>query len=174
MKQGTLKGIEQFADFSDHERDLLEKLFIEERYPAGKVLIREGDRSGSIRSALYLVLEGEVRIYRNEPTSETGEKTFAFEAFARPPSLFGIISLSTERPHTATCVTNTVCTLAHLDRPAFDALHRDHSALAARFELLMARQLVRDLRRLTNSLVSKFEGAKAERSDPFAASLGRG
>jgi CRP-like cAMP-binding protein len=174
MKDGTLRGIDVFSDFPNGERELLEKLFVEEGYRNGTVLIREVDRSASMRSAVYLVLDGQVGFYREEPPSETGDTSFAFEAVVGPPDLFDIISLATDRPHTATCLTLTDCPLAHLARPAFDELHRDHSALAVRFEFLLARQLVRDLRRLTNSLVSTFEGVETRESDPLAASLGRG
>jgi CRP-like cAMP-binding protein len=137
------------------------------------VLIREDDRAASMRSTVYLVLVGQVRIYREQPQSESGDKTFSFEVLVGPPDLFGINSLATARPNTATCVTLTDRTLAHLNRPALIELHRDHSALAARLELLLARQLVRDLRRLTQNLFSTFEGEKTDESNPHTAGLRR-
>ena len=148
--------------FPEHERELLEALFVVESFREGTVFIQEGTRAVSNRSAVYLLLEGEVHVSRRRPRADA----YTFETILHPPELFGIISLATDLPHSATCRARTDCLVAHLDRPAFVELHHEHSALGARFEHMLARQLVRDLRRLTRDLLDAFESGdpKALRS----------
>jgi CRP-like cAMP-binding protein len=135
--------------FPERELELLETLFLTEEFPRGNVFVKQGGHAKSMRSAVYLLLEGEVYIARDSE----GTDGRTFETTIEPPQLFGIISLATGQPHSATCTAQTDCVVAHLDRPAFLELRRTHTALSARFEHLLARQLVRDMRRLTDDLL---------------------
>lgn len=141
-------GIESFSDFPKAERELLEDVFVRERFPRGHVFVREGDLARSSRDAICVVLEGEVAVTRAGG---------AVRAVLVRGDLFGIVSMCTEHPRSATCTAATDVTVAHLDKPAITYLRSEHTALAARFELLLARQLVRDLRALTRVLCDAVE-----------------
>ena len=175
MNDDAFRDLSLFADFPEKERRLLEHLFVEDVCRKGTVLIREGERAASMKSALFVLLDGQVQISRARPDVEPDASVFAFSAIIEPPELFGIVALATDMPSTATCTAFTDCRLARLNRPAFVQLHHEHGTLAARFELLLARQLVRDLRRLTTSLLSTFEHVQDDppRLDPLALSIGR-
>jgi CRP-like cAMP-binding protein len=149
MKPGTLKNQPLFSRFLERELELLEALFVTEKFVRGNVFVKQGGHAKSMRSAVYLLLEGEVHIARDP----SGTDRSTFETTIEPPQLFGIISLATGQPHSATCTAQTNCVVAHLDRPAFLELRSNQTALSARFEHLLARQLVHDMRRLTDGLL---------------------
>lgn len=155
-KRGMFRDFELFSTFPESERLLLEDIFVVERYPAGHVFLREGDRAASSRDAICVVVDGRVSVTR---------KDAPLRSELVPGELFGVVALCTDMPRSATCKAETDVTVAHLDKPAFTFLRSEHSTLAARFELLLARQLVRDLRRLTRGLYSAVESGEAKALD---------
>lgn len=150
-KRGMLIGLELFSTFSEAERGLLEDVFVVERKRRGTVLMRQGEAPRGTRSGLFLVLEGEVEVCR-EP-APGGE---AIRHRLGRGELFGVVALVSDHPRTATVTALTDVTVAHLDRTACAYLNTRHTRLAARFEHMLARQLVKDLRALNRALVDGF------------------
>lgn len=150
-KRGMLIGLDLFSTFSEAERELLEDVFVVERKRRGTVLMRQGEAPRGARSGLFLVLDGEVDV-RREPSR--GGETIVHKVGRG--ELFGVVALVSDHPRTATCTALTDVTLAHLDRTACAYLNTRHTKLAARFEHMLARQLVKDLRSLTRALVEGF------------------
>lgn len=153
MKEGSIDQFDIFAKFPAPERRLLESVLVDERRRVGHVFMREGDQSSLTRNALYLIIEGTVGVTCRRPDN----RGFAVNATMGPGEIFGIVGLVTDLPRSATCTAKSDVVVAHLERPAFMHLHKQRSPLAARFELMLARQLVRNLRRLTSSLVHALE-----------------
>ncbi|MCB9521239.1 MAG: cyclic nucleotide-binding domain-containing protein [Myxococcales bacterium] len=151
MREGTLQGLALFEGFPESERRVLEAVFVEQRAPRGHIFIREGELARASTSAVYLVLEGEVIVTRSHK-----DGSLATTAFVRPGELFGIIGLATDMPRAATCMALGDVNVASLARPTFQHLRSQHTRLAARFELMLARQVVRDLRGLTGGIVDAF------------------
>jgi CRP-like cAMP-binding protein len=149
MRAGSLDGVAAFAAFPDTELRLLEALFVEERVAAGTVFFRQGELATASSCSLYLVVDGEVAVER-----EGGDGGgVGSPRRLGPGELFGVLGLATPIARTATCRAATHAVVGRLSRPAFDSLREYDTRLAARFELLLARQVVRDLRRLTVGLV---------------------
>ena len=153
MKQGAVDNFNMFAKFPEAERRLLESVMVEKRHKSGHVFMREGDKSGLTRNALYLILEGSVGVTCERPDGDG----FAVNATMRPGEIFGIVGLVSDWPRSATCKAQGDVTVAYLDRAAFQHMQRQRSPLAARFQLMLARQLVANLRRLTSNLAHALE-----------------
>lgn len=63
MLRDFLRGVPLFEEIDDEQLERLGKLLEEERHPAYKLIFREGDPV----DAFYLVREGVVTVYRDEP-----------------------------------------------------------------------------------------------------------
>lgn len=140
-----------FADFSDRERELLETIMVVADYPEGHVVIRKGERVDPVRSAMFVVVQGAVRV-----TVERPEGGFGVDRTLGPGDVFGTIALVSDTERTATCTTTTKTTLARLDRPSFRELNTRSIGVYARFQHLVARSLARDLRALSGQLAKEF------------------
>ena len=84
---------------------------------AGEVILREGEES----TDAYIILNGEVNIFKNKEVIATLTEN----------SLFGEIGLVDQRPRTATCIAKTGCTLGTVTRENYTKLleHRPKAVL---------------------------------------------
>ena len=73
----------------------------------------------------------------------------------RVGELFGLVSLIGSCDHSATCTANGPVTVAYLPRSAFDLLFKAHARIGNHFQLLIAQQLVHDMRAYTALLIGK-------------------
>ncbi len=155
----TLATSPHFQDLDADELDLLDRVMVERKWPGGHVFLREGDRAASLTAAMYVILEGEVLVSTGKGT-ELGR--------LGPGDLFGHMSLLDHGPRGAACTSVGRTRTAELTRATFDELQRSHTAVAARWKLLVAGQLARDLRMLTGLVRS----AAAGDSGPLRRRLG--
>jgi cAMP-dependent protein kinase regulator len=132
------------AELSPRELAVLEKSLRVDRYPAGHTLIREGEKG----QTFYILMEGEVQVSRLRPS---GHGIEALETLG-PGDVFGLMTLIDFQPRASSCRTLTPVTVASLPFSAFFLLNTSHQALAEHFQYILARQLVRDLRRVNEGL----------------------
>lgn len=149
MASDYLDSFDMFDRLSAKERRVLEQVMTTRTFPAGHVFLRQGDRAGGPRSAMYLILEGQVRVTRH-PSGRPGHLTL--DRLLSPGATFGLVALVTDHARTATCTAQSNVVVATLERAAVDMLYTSHTHLAATFGLVLARQLARDLRALTTEV----------------------
>ncbi len=102
------------------------------RYPEGAVLFQKGDPG----DALYLVLSGKVRIFRESLAGK--KKTLAY---FHPPQVFGEMSLVEDRPRSATAVAEAPTELLVLYRDYYLQLIRRFPLLAHNLARIVAARL---------------------------------
>lgn len=111
-------------------------------FPAGTVLFREGDRSGT--SYLLLVLEGEVTV---DLGVGSAAESVAISALG-PGSIIGEMSLIDAAPRSAQCTAMSPVVAAGLSRGGLQRLIDEHPKVAAKLLLLLAQRLADRLRTL--------------------------
>lgn len=145
-----LHTVPTFKDFSRRDLDLLEQAMIVKDFPDGHVFIQEGKRADT----MYLLVEGEVVV--------TCRRTEGFgqDVLGRiyPGELFGLVALIDHRPRSVTCRADGPVRVAFLPSSAFDLLLKGKAQIRYRFQRLIARQLVHDIRAATASLIEKISG----------------
>ncbi len=129
-----------FADFTQAELAVLERALRVDRFPPGRVLLKEGQKDAN----LFILMEGEIQVSRKR-TSGRGIDDLGT---IRPGEVFGVQSLIDDHPRYSSCRTITAVTTASLPKTAFNLLYNSHLALAEHFQYMVARQLVRQLRQL--------------------------
>jgi CRP-like cAMP-binding protein len=107
---------------------------------AGEVLFEEG----ALGAAVYVVLEGHVRIERAMPSGPAHEL-----ALLGPGEMFGEMSLVDGAPRMASATAETPVLLARLGRPAFEARLDAGDPVATRLLRAMAGALCARQRALT-------------------------
>lgn len=98
-------------------------------YPAGKVLIREGEPGDE----MFILLEGEVDVTAKEHPIDRLEQG----------SIFGEMAMIDDRPRSATVTTATGCCVLAVDRGRFRELVQSHPAIATRVMSIMSHRLRR-------------------------------
>lgn len=140
-----------FGELDERARSLLERLLVERPARAGERLVREGERPHPYGDALFLVLEGEVEI-RRQDRDQAGAGPIARLG---PGDFFGVVSLVDDGPRAASCVVASPGRLACLARRTLDALSTSDPPLALAVELALARQMAHDLRIFNERLVAR-------------------
>ena len=143
-----------FEGFSQADVEVLDRALRVDEYPADHVLLREGAK-GHI---LYILMEGEVRVTHEHLSGRGLDELGVLTA----GDVFGLQSLIDDRPRYSTCRALTPVVVASLPKPAFHLLYNQHTELAEHFQYLVARQLVRDLRRLDRGIVASVHGGEVE------------
>lgn len=138
-----MRRFERFAELSDDDVALLERIFVVSTYPAGHVFVREGERGSATTAAMYLIVEGNVRVEAQAP-----EGGFGVRRTLGPGQFVGLLSLLADTPRSATCTAEGKVTAARLDRATLQELFRHDVGVHARFQLVIAKHLARDLREL--------------------------
>lgn len=139
-----LQTVSTFSDFTQGELDTLERVLRVDHFPPQHVFFREGEKGDT----LYILMEGEVQMFRRHRAGRGIDELGTLG----PGDLFGLQSLVDNQSRYATCRSTTPVTVASLPRTAFTLLYNTHFALAEHFQFIVARQLVRELRRLDQGL----------------------
>jgi CRP-like cAMP-binding protein len=127
-----LRGVPIFADLDDRTLATLGARCVPRTVGAGFTLFRAGDRC----NGLYLVLDGQVRIYRSSPDGR--EQTLAVEGPGRPVAELPLVD-GGEYP--ATAVTNRPSRLMFLPRAEFEHAFRSNPEVAAAVVHSLGRRL---------------------------------
>jgi len=122
-----------YADFSQHELDLLERAFSVARYRDGHHFTREGERG----HGFFMVVEGKVDVARRRK----GRPGMDVVRTLNPGEVFGFVSLLDLGPSTASCIANGEVTVASLPKQAFDLLLNRQASIAQHFQAAVAREL---------------------------------
>ncbi|RME82631.1 MAG: Crp/Fnr family transcriptional regulator [Zetaproteobacteria bacterium] len=138
-----------FAPLAEAERAKICARMHEKAYPAGAMIFAEGDAG----DALYLVLEGEVKIGATTPDGHE-----IVYAVLGPGAFFGELALIDGHPRSAYAAAITKTRLAVLARERFEALLDDSPAMA---RALLA-ELAARLRRADRTIV-RISGLDAHR-----------
>lgn len=115
-----LGSIPAFASLAADDLVALADRLDEERVPAGRIVVREGETDSS---ALYLIEAGDVEVSHGEGHGHVALATLG------PKQYFGELSLIDGAPRSATVTAKTDVHLLVLDRADFvDFIHRDPDA----------------------------------------------
>ena len=136
LKPGTLRRIKVFAGFSDEQLNrLVRHMELVEAKPFEQVV-----RQGTPGDAMYLILQGEVRVRMMIEGKESILATLGSGDF------FGEISLFDHGPRSADVIVNTESILLRFSASAFEKLVRSEPDLAAPFLLGMGKTLTSRIR----------------------------
>ena len=139
-----LRSVKTFMGFSPADLNVLERSFRVDKFPAGHVLLEEGRKGNT----LFVLMEGEVEITRRHPVLARTEHLGSI----KPGEVFGLQSLVDEKPRFSTCRAKTAITVASLPKVVFNLLYNSNLTLAERFQFIIARQLVHELRQFDEQL----------------------
>lgn len=131
-----LKNLPAFEEFSSAHLDIFAAALEADDFADGHVFIREGEQGG----ALFLILQGLVRVTRLEGAEEQELRELG------AGEMFGILSLVGQMPAAATCTAKGAVKAARLTAAAFDRLFETAAPIARHLQYMTAVQLARDLR----------------------------
>ncbi len=141
-----LKGVPVFAGVEEAAIDLLLEESKRDLYPAGAVIVREGENG----NCMYLIESGTVRIVKNLGREDECEITrFGGGEF------FGETCILEPYPRSSTAQTVTASTLIGISSFAFHHLYQRMPAQHSILLLNIARDLCRRLRRIDETFAAK-------------------
>ncbi len=143
-----------FEGFSQSDITVLEWALRVDRFPANHVLLKEGKKGHEF----YILMDGQVRVSHTHKSGRGFDDLGVLTA----GDVFGLQSLIDDRRRYSTCRTLTPVVVASLPKPAFELLYNQHTELAEHFQYLVARQLVRDLRRLDRGIVASVHAGEVD------------
>ncbi|MFM8901006.1 MAG: Crp/Fnr family transcriptional regulator [Burkholderiales bacterium] len=115
-------------------------------FPAGALMLREGDQSPS--SYMLLVLTGDVSVEMNDPSG-----THPMEvSVLGPGSLIGEMALLDGEARSVSCVATSIVQAGGLSRKALERLIEVHPKVAARLMVAIAKRLSDRLRAVSQQL----------------------
>lgn len=143
LLKNFIKNLPVFKELSAGEVENLARAMRVEEYPDGHVFVYQNKQG----KELFLLIEGEVRVCHYDDSGrsydlkrlESGE-------------LFGLLSLSDNRPATASCVAAGRVKAASLPYTAYHLLFQSSAPIGYHFLFAVARQLARDLRDRADAL----------------------
>jgi CRP-like cAMP-binding protein len=115
-------------------------------YPAGGVVLREGDATNT--SYMLLILSGEVTVETADPVLATGVPI----SVLGPGNVIGEMGLIDGSPRSATCVAATALQAAGLTRKALQRLVDEHPKVGAKLMIGLCKRLADRLRALNEQL----------------------
>ncbi len=118
---------------------LLEALafaFVEEDYPDGHELVREGRRG----RLLFLLLQGEISVVARGREREVIRLA--------PGAIFGLVDLFDGSPSATTCRARGPVRVGELQRSTFSLLANNHAPFGRAFRRAIGSQLAADFRRI--------------------------
>ena len=133
---GSLRRIKILADLNDAQLSHLSDFLQLERVPQWSLVVRQGDTG----DAMFLILEGELRVRVMVGERETLLATFG------PGDFFGDIALFDHGPRSADVIANTDSTLLRLSAAAFGRLAKEAPSLATPFLQATSRTLASRIR----------------------------
>ena len=148
-----------FQDLEDRELEQVLSRTRPREFPAGQVIIHEGDPGDS----LYIMVEGEVEITKRLTLvldKDTPKERVMIRLKAEDGVYFGEMSLLENDPRSATVTALSDCRLLELYQKDFLELVRNDPAMGLKLLLRLAQLLSRHLRK-TNQDVVKLTTALA-------------
>ncbi len=147
MAEFTLRDVPLLRGLSDEHLALLDRIMLHQRLDRGHVFVKQGKRAGGDQG-LFVVRAGQVKISVAKPTGG-----YSVERTLSEGEAFGLLGLiHPDKVRRATVRAQTQVEVSHLTRGAFLALFHSHRQLASSFQLVLARQLVVDLRKTDEAL----------------------
>lgn len=123
----NLTGIPLFSGLDDDELDLVAQSATQLSFPAGRVLMREGD----VAHEMFVVVSGTLEVTRN------GEHVANIDA----GGFAGEIALLTHHHRTSTVTCATECTVLHIDGRVFSTVIEETPGIAAKMMPVMAQRM---------------------------------
>ena len=160
----VLRPLPVFADFPDHDLDVLTSIGRTLTFAVGSSIVEQGERA----LAAYLLLDGEVEVVRRGP----GGTRNRLDVLTRG-CVFGAVALLDGGARAATCRPLTESTVLEFAAADFQRLSEASTPLGARFMMVICRQLVRDLR-ATNHRIAELAGVATLSAEDVARSVGSG
>ena len=148
-----------FQDLEDRELEQVLSRTCPREFPAGRVIIQEGDPGDS----LYIMVSGEVEITKRLTLvldKDTPKERVMIRLKAEDGVYFGEMSLLENDPRSATVTSLSDCRLLELYQKDFLELVRNDPAMGLKLLLRLAQLLSRHLRK-TNQDVVKLTTALA-------------
>lgn len=128
------------------DRVLLARLLEVRRHRPDEVLMRQGEASMSYRAGLHILFDISVRVIAMDNGSTRVNRILG------PGSLVGVASMFDDQPRSATVTVQDHGSAAFLSRVAYRELVNPRLPAAVRFQLVLGRQLARDLRTASTTL----------------------
>ena len=123
----NLTGIPLFSGLDEDELDLVAQSATELSFPAGRVLMREGD----VAHEMFVVVDGTLEVTRH------GEHVANIDA----GGFAGEIALLTHHHRTSTVTCSTECTVLHIDGRVFSTVIEETPGIAAKMMPIMAERM---------------------------------
>lgn len=136
IKPGSLRRVKIMADFNDEQLEHFVQFMEVQQVRQWTEVVRQGDHG----DAMYLVLEGELRVRLMIGGKETTLVTL------NPGDFFGEIALFDHGPRSADVVANKDSTLLIISAGAFDKLMSAAPALASPFLFAISKTLTARIR----------------------------
>lgn len=149
----VLLDIPLFSEFDSEDLALLERVMEVRTHPKDFRFLEEGKRAGSMYAGMFVLLDGMVRVSASRP-----DGGYAVDKPMGMGSVFGMVALIDDGPRSASVEALTPCTVAFLGKPGFETLYTSGMPVAARFQRLLAKQMVSDLRYLGTLLQKAIQG----------------
>jgi CRP-like cAMP-binding protein len=136
FKPGVLRRVKILACLDDNQLDSFARFMELERVQQWSVVVQQGDHD----DAMYLILEGELRVRLMAGERETILATLG------PGDFFGDMSLFDHGPRSADVVANVDSTILKITASGFEKLAKEAPDLATPFLLSTIRTLVARIR----------------------------
>ena len=141
----VLRRVALFQDLTLPELDLIVALGHVVDYPKDMVLFKEGDKG----EALYVVIEGAIRIVKGSPGAGEG-----IIAFFEHGGCFGEMALVDEFPRSATAIAHEDCVILFLERDHILDLFQENPLVARKILWAFCRSLSLRLREASDRIVT--------------------
>jgi len=161
MTSTSLRAIDAFVEFPDHDIALLDGISRMVTFPPDSTIIEQDERA----RAAYVLFEGEVEVVRRLPG---GTRTRL--AMLQHGAVFGAVALLDGGTRAASCRAASEVKALEIMAADFQRLTEASTPLGARFLMLVCRQLVRDLR-YTNQRIAMLAGLATLTPDDVAEGL---
>lgn len=146
------KKISLFQDLKEEEVKQVLGLSAPRAYPAGSVIIREGEAGDS----MFIMVKGEVEITKRLGVvldEETPNERIIIRLKAEEGVCFGEMSLLENEPRSAKVTALTECLLMEMGREDFMRLIRQNSDMGCKILLRLAQLLSKYLRKTNQDMV---------------------
>jgi CRP/FNR family cyclic AMP-dependent transcriptional regulator len=147
-----LKKISLFHDLNEKEIKQVLQIALPRTFPAGTMIIREGEAGDS----MFIMCEGEVEITKRLGLvldEETPNERIIIRLKAEEGVCFGEMSLLENEPRSATVTALTECLLLEMGREEFLKFIRQNSDMGCKVLLRLAQLLSRYLRKTNQDMV---------------------
>jgi CRP-like cAMP-binding protein len=136
IKPGALRRVKVLANMTDQQLERFAAFMEIERAPQWSAIVKQGDHG----DAMYLILEGELRVRMMVSGKETILATMSVGEF------FGDISLFDHGPRSADVVANTDATLLKISAAGFGRVTKEAPELATAFLMAICKTLTARIR----------------------------